>query len=109
VAEGFLATNRLLLTEVRASKVARRQNGRPENQRKTTALQPGCRKRTGEALVLQHAAEPSDPLPTLGKKGRQVKKVRCWCPLVGFSSNKQALRQSNHVTLPFLCPCRCEA
>ena len=81
----------LPLTEARAGKVARRQNGRPEEQRVVTALHPGRlqnRKRAalaqhqagqqqlGEQQVGQQQAAAGDPFPTLAKKGKPTNKVR---------------------------------
>ena len=90
-AESFKVSTKLPLTEARAGKVARRQNGRPEEQRVVTALHPGRlqnRKRAalaqhqagqqqlGEQQVGQQQAAAGDPFPTLAKKGKPTNKVR---------------------------------
>ena len=96
-AESFRVSAKLPLTGARAGKVARRQNGRPEEQRIVTALHPGRqqnRKRAplaqqqqagqqeagqqqaGQQEAGQHQAAAGVPFPTLAKKGKPTNKVR---------------------------------
>lgn len=60
-------------TEARAGKVQRRQQGRPDNQVKVTALHPG-RKRSGVPLVQQQSGdfEAGDEFQPKAKKGRKA-------------------------------------
>jgi hypothetical protein len=103
-AESFGVSAKLPLTQTRAGKVARRQNGRPEEQRLVTALHPSrqqCRQRDSllqQQAAQQQLAEPEqeagqqqgagqqqisqqqqpaggDAYPPLGKKGKATNKV----------------------------------
>lgn len=99
-AESFSVSARLPLTMTRAGKVARRQNGRPEEQRLVTALHPSRQPHRPRASLVQQLAEPQqqgagpqqgagqqqearqeqpaaggDAYPPLGKKGRPTNKV----------------------------------
>ncbi len=75
-AEQMAAAAQLQPTATRAGKQERRQNGRPEGQRISTALHPGrtnTRKRV--PLAQQQAAGVSDPFTSKAKKGKDVRKV----------------------------------
>jgi len=77
--EHLLEEAQLPTTKTRAGKQQRRRNGRTESQHKVTALFPARRNVRGRAPLVQQvegqAADRSDPLPTLGKKGKAVNKV----------------------------------
>jgi hypothetical protein len=67
-------------TDTRAGKQERRRNGRPEGQRRVTALHKGRKnQRDRAALIRQQEQEPencSDPFPKATKKGKPTNKVR---------------------------------
>ena len=94
-AESLGVSAKLPLTAKRAGKVARRRNGRREEQRVVTALQPSRQQNRKRAPLAQQQqaeqqqagqqqaaggaaagrAEAGDPFPTLGKKGKPTNKV----------------------------------
>lgn len=72
-AEQATVSAKLPCTAARAGKVQRRQQGRPDNQVKVTALHPG-RKRSGVPLVQQQGGdfEAGDEFQPKAKKGRKA-------------------------------------
>ena len=83
-AENAAMSAELPLTQVRAGKVTRRQNGRPEGQRMVTALHPGrTHKRSRESLIQQQPQEADccDEFKPLPKGGRPTHKVTNAPPL----------------------------
>jgi hypothetical protein len=94
-AEAALTSAQLPLTAARAGKVVRRQQGRPEGQRKVTALFSGRKRSLKHPLAQQQAGDCGDDFKPLGKKGRTSEKVRTtgqigdlhsWMPLAAFKS-----------------------
>ena len=91
-AERWAEAAHLQPTETRAGKQERRRNGRPENQRLTTALFPGrTHMRSRAALAQQQQqAQPearSDAFPKATKKGKPTHKVGPRAELSSSSSN----------------------
>ena len=71
------ARSKLPPTAPRAGKVQRRQAGRPEGQRKVTALQTG-RKHNSKRPLAQQADSYGDEFKPQAKKGRTADKVSVW-------------------------------
>ena len=76
-AEAALVTAQLQPTTTRAGKVVRRQQGRPEGQRKVTALFPGRTSGSKRSLMDEQAAgDYGDEFEARAKSGRRSEKVR---------------------------------
>ena len=73
--EAASAQAQLPLTTVRAGKVDRRQNGRPEGQRKVTALFPN-RKGSKKRSLVEQATDHGDDFEPRGKAASQPNKVQ---------------------------------
>lgn len=74
-AEAALAQAQLPHTEARAGKVARRQAGRPEGQRRVTALHPNRQRSNKRSLAQQLPGEYGEEFKPQVKKGRTSEKV----------------------------------
>ena len=85
------ARSQLPPTALRAGKVQRRQAGRPEGQRKVTALQTG-RRHNNKRPLAQQAGSYGDEFKPQAKKGRTTDKVSAFSRAAGRTT--QVLRCS---------------
>ena len=81
------ARSKLPPTAPRAGKVQRRQAGRPEGQRKVTALQTG-RTHNNKRPLAQQAGSYGDEFKPQAKKGRTTDKVSAWSRAAGRTTHK---------------------